>query len=295
LKRTGVFYHEICGRRAYSPLAMSIEEGFESLKKENLFEEPNISLFESKPVSEELIVKVHTKDMIERVKRSGYYETSLYSVGGSLLAIEKVLTKEIDNALVFMGVGGHHSSRNNFWGGCFFNTEAIPIEYAREKFGLRRFAVVDTDTHHADGTTDIFKDDEDLLYICFCGGYRGLEGNAGSKTKLCFPHGASDEEEIENVRREVPKKLEEFKPELVYWMLGLDTHKDSYGTRKLTERCYPELAKIIKESADKVCGGKLIVVNGCNAPAHATQYIMPRVVDCLAELGKYPKEVNDGT
>lgn len=290
MKRTGIFYHEICGRKAYSSLAMSVAEGFESLKKENLFGEPNISLFEPNPAPEELIAKVHTKDMIERVRRSGYYETSLYSVGGTLLAIEKVLTKEIDNALVFGGVGGHHSDRNNFGGGCFFNTEAIPIVYAREKFGLKRFAVVDTDTHHANGTIDIFKDDEDLLYICFCGGYWGFGGRAKSGTKVCLPHGASDEEEIENVRREVPKRLEEFKPELVYWMLGLDTHKDSYGTRKLTEKCYPELAKIIKESADKVCGGKLVVFNACNAPAHVTEYVMPRIVDCLAELGRYPKE-----
>jgi len=64
MKRTGVFYHSVCGEKAYFSLAMSVREGFESLKREKLFDEPNVSLFESKPVSEEFILKVHTKDMV---------------------------------------------------------------------------------------------------------------------------------------------------------------------------------------------------------------------------------------
>jgi len=129
---------------------------------------------------------------------------------------------------------------------------------------------------------DVFQEDEDLFYVCFCG-YGGVRG----KSKICLPHGASDEEEIDQVRKEVPGRIEEFRPELVYWMLGLDTHKDSYGTQRLTKKCYPKLAEIIKETADKVCGGRLIVNNACNAPAHVTEYVMPRIVDCLAELNKY--------
>jgi acetoin utilization deacetylase AcuC-like enzyme len=285
MKRTGIFYHEVCGKKAYFSLAMSVEEGFKSLERENILKEPNISLFSPDPVSEELIFEVHTEEMIEQVRRSGYYETSIYSVGCNLMASEKVVTGEIDNALVFMGVGGHHSSRNSFWGGCFFNTEAIPVIYLRKKFEVKKIAIIDTDTHHADGTMDIFKHDEDLLYICFCGGYWGLKEE--SKSKICLPHGDSDEEEIENVRRKIPERIEKFKPDLIYWMLGFDTHRDSYGTATLTEKSYPRLAKIIKEVADEICYGKLVVVNGCNAPAHVTTYSIPRIVDCLAELEKY--------
>ena len=149
---------------------------------------------------------------------------------------------------------------------------------------------METDTNHADGTRDIFKTDENILHICFCEGYP-WDYNSGSKmeskTKFCFPHGISDEEEIERVKREVPKRIEQFKPELIYWLCGLDTHKDSYGTACLTQRCYPKLARIIKENADQVCQGKLIVKTGCNAPAYVSEYVNPRIVDCLAELGKY--------
>jgi hypothetical protein len=39
--------------------------------------------------------------------------------------------------------------------------------------------------------------------------------------------------------------------------------------------------------ADEVCGGRLIVKTCCNAPPHATRFIVPRIVDRLAELDKF--------
>ncbi|MDI6806701.1 MAG: hypothetical protein QMD14_02710 [Candidatus Aenigmarchaeota archaeon] len=294
MKKTGIFYHEIIGKKA-DPLAREVEAGFRILEKENLFAEPNIFLFESQPVEEELILQIHPKHRIEEVKRMGYYEVSLYSIGGLVKATEKVLNREIDNALVLLGAGGHHAHRDWAWGGCYFNTDAIPIEYARERFGTRKFAIVDTDTHHADGTRDIFKADEEVLHICYCQsfGYNYWGYNYGSrietKTKVCFPQANSDEEFIERLEKEVPPRITDFKPELIYWVCGMDTHKHGYGTKKLTEACYPELAKIIKKVTDEVCSSKLIARTGCNIPGYpsAVEYIIPRLVDCLAELNKY--------
>jgi acetoin utilization deacetylase AcuC-like enzyme len=290
MKKTGVFYHDVCGKEAYKSLAMGVEEGFQGIKKEGILSRTNVTSFESRPATEEEIARIHSRKWIDDVKRTEWWQVSLYSIGGVLQATEKVLRGEINNALVFAGVGGHHAHYDNAWGGCYFNVTGLAIPHAREKLKARRFAIVDTDTHHADGTRDIFKDDEDVLHICFCGDYSwdyGSEGKMESKTKLCFPHGSSDEEEIENVKKAVPKRIEEFKPELLFWICGLDTHRDSYGTRALTEKCYPELAKIVKETADRVCQGRLIVKTCCNAPPHVTEYVMPRIVDCLAELEKY--------
>jgi acetoin utilization deacetylase AcuC-like enzyme len=290
MKRTGVFYHEVCGKEAYKSLAMGVEDGFQGLKKEGIFSQPNVVWFESEPATEEEIARLHSQKWIDHIKQTQWWRVSLYSVGGILQATEKVMQGEINNALVIAGVGGHHAHRDSAWGGCYFNVLSLGIPHAREKLGAKRFAIVDTDTHHADGTRDIFKEDEDVLHICFCGGGSwdyDLGSMTESKTKFCFPHGSSDEEEIENVRKEVPERIEKFKPELIFWLCGMDTHRDSYGTRSLTERCYPKLAEIIKETAERVCQGKLIVKTCCNAPPQATAYVMPRIVDCLAELKKY--------
>jgi len=169
----------------------------------------------------------------------------------------------------------------------------LAIPFAREKLNFKRFAIVDTDTHHADGVRDIFLEDENVLHICLCYGdtwYEGGDGSKQSQTKVCVPHGSSDQEEINIVQREVPARIRSFKPEAVFWICGMDTHMDSYGTQALSEKCYGKLAKIIKAAADEVCEGKLIVKTCCNAPPHATSYALPRIVDCLSEAGKYPEQ-----
>jgi acetoin utilization deacetylase AcuC-like enzyme len=295
MKRTGVFYHDVCGKEAYSSLAMGVEEGFKSIEKEGLFKHPNVKLFESRQATEKEIGRLHSQEWIDQVKRTEWWKVSLYSVGGMLGATEKVYSGELDNALLIAGVGGHHAHRDSAWGGCYFNVIGLGIPHAREMLGGKRFAIVDTDTHHADGVRDLYHNDEDMLHICFCSGESWddpvrTESNWQSRTKFCFPHGNSDREEIENVRREVPQRLRDFKPEMIYWLCGMDTHHDSYGTQAVSEKCYPELAKILKASADEVCQGKLIVKTCCNAPPYATRYAVPRIVDVLAELGIFKND-----
>ena len=293
MKRTGVFYHDICGKEAYSSLAMGVEDGFMGIEKAGLFSNPNVTFFESRPAVEAEIARIHTQGWINEVKRSQWWRVSLYSIGGVLQATEKVLKGELDNALVIAGVGGHHAHRDSAWGGCYFSVTGLAIPHARELFKARRFAIVDTDTHHADGVRDIFKDDDEVLHICFCHNY-GWDYEPGSltanETKLCFSHGSSDETEIENVRREVPERVKAFKPDMLFWICGMDTHQDSYGTQALTEKAYPRLAEIIKDTADQACGGKLIVKTCCNAPTHATSYALPGIVSCLAEINNQPEK-----
>jgi acetoin utilization deacetylase AcuC-like enzyme len=293
MKRTGVFYHDVCGKEAYSSLAMGVEDGFLAIGKDDLFSEPGIRWFESRRAKESEIARLHSQKWIDKVKRTQWWNVSLYSIGGVLEATEKVLKGELDNAFVIAGVGGHHAHRDSAWGGCYFSVTGLAIPHARETLGIKRFAIVDTDTHHADGVRDLFQHDEDVLHICFCSGEvwgDSSEDLQTGKIKLCFAHGMSDEREIENVWREVPRRVKEFRPDLLFWICGMDTHQDSYGTQALTSRAYPELAKIIISAAGEACGGKLIVKTCCNAPPHATRYIVPRIVDLLAETKRLSSE-----
>ena len=264
MKRTGVFYHDICGKQAYSSLAMGVEEGFQGIQKAGLFSEPNVTWYESQPATVEQIARLHSHNWIEEVKRTQWWEVSLYSVGSMIGATEKVLTGEIDNALMIAGVGGHHAHRDSAWGGCYFSVIGLGIPHARALGLGRRFAIVDTDTHHADGVRDLYQNDDDVLHICFCDSFSWVynpEDRLENDTKFCFPHGSSDDEEVSNVSREVPDRIREFKPEMIYWLCGMDTHQDSYGTAALTEKAYPRMARIIKGLADEVCGGRMIVFN----------------------------------
>jgi acetoin utilization deacetylase AcuC-like enzyme len=79
-----------------------------------------------------------------------------------------VVKGEIDNAFVFTGYGDHHAGTDFFGGGCYFNGAAVAVSELRRRFGARRFAIIDTDAHHGDGSWEIFQEDLDVLYVCFC-------------------------------------------------------------------------------------------------------------------------------
>ena len=72
---------------------------------------------------------------------------------------------------------------------CYFNGAALAITALREK-GVRRFAIVDTDCHHADGTRDIFAGDDDVLHVCFC--YQDYSDKHNNVDIMIPPH-TSDE------------------------------------------------------------------------------------------------------
>jgi len=279
VKNTGVFYHEIM-RNEHAPMDMNIGKGFDAIRGKGFSEEEAVAFFEAEPVAEELVLLVHTKEWVAEVKRVGYWEVSLYSAGAVVMAFDKILSGELHNALSLVGAGGHHARRDYAWGGCYINHEAIAVAWARQTGRGTRFAIVDTDTHHGDGTRDIFLRDENVLHICYCE-YGGGEG----KTKICLPHASGDDEFVRRFYDEVPPLIREFEPELILWFCGLDTHKESYGTRKLTDSCYPRLCKVLRETAEDVCQGRLVVRVGCNAPSHVAAKALPKILKILAGKG----------
>lgn len=264
-------------RNDRAPSDMDIGKGFDGIVRAGLLETEGVKLFEAKPVAEDLVLRVHSRRWLEQVRAEGMWMVSACSAGAVVMAFDKVLSGELRNALALVGIGGHHAGRDYAYGGCYINHEAIAVAWARQEGRGRRFAIVDTDTHHGDGTRELFSGDEDVLHICYCG-YGGGEG----KTKVCLPHGSGDDDFVRRFRTEVPALIEDFKPELILWFCGLDTHRDSYGTRRLTADCYPRLCEILKETAESVCRGRLVVRVGCNAPSYVAAEVLPKILRVLA-------------
>ncbi len=280
-KRTGIFLPYFEGQRLKDfPQALS---GI--LDKENVsyydgvYQGGNNAFFLN-AVPDEVLRRVHSPEMIAEVKQPGYYETALYSAGATVQAAEEIYNGNIDNAFAFTGSGDHHAGRDFFGGWCYFNGAALAISTLREK-GMRRFAIVDTDSHHADGTRDIFRTDKDVLHVCFCyQDYRDEYHNID----VAIPYVASDEQYLQKMRQVFVPAVAEFRPELIFWELGYDATRGEYGDKGLTRDCHVEFAKIIKAAADEVCQGRLVaILCGGSGRALAT-YIMPRVIACLAGL-----------
>ncbi|BFZ62894.1 histone deacetylase [Saitoella coloradoensis] len=64
-------------------------------------------------------------------------------------------TSSTKKALCLIRPPGHHCAPEAPSGFCFINNVAIAASYATKKYGITRWAVVDFDLHHGDGTQDI--------------------------------------------------------------------------------------------------------------------------------------------
>jgi hypothetical protein len=63
---TGIFYHESFSRRSYLTVGARLADFPEAF--DPLVADDNVRIFESQPVSRELILSVHTPELIEGVK-----------------------------------------------------------------------------------------------------------------------------------------------------------------------------------------------------------------------------------
>ena len=279
MKKTGIFFTYFQGDRLKDfPQALT---GI--LDRENVFYYDAVydsrdGLYYLEPLSEKLLLMVHSPDMMQRVKLTGDYESALYSAGGTVQAAEEIWQGKIDNAFIFTSFGDHHAGRDFYGGMCYFNGAALAIAALRDK-GIKRTAIVDTDCHHADGTRDIFKHDGDVLHTCFCHRDYSDEQN---NVDVRIPYHTTDEEYLERVKQEFVPRVEAFEPEYIFWEYGYDATQGEYGDKGLTVNCHHKLARLIKETADKVCQGRLItILCGGSGRAMAT-YTIPRIIACLA-------------
>ncbi len=219
MKRTGIFFTYFQGERLRDfPQALAGILDKRNVSYYDAVYNSHDGLYYLEPLPEERLLKVHSPDMVQQVKLTGDYESALYSAGGTVQAAEEIRRGEIDNAFVFTSFGDHHAGRNFYGGMCYFNGAAVAIIALKER-GAKRFAIVDTDSHHADGTRDIFGHDADVLHICFCHqDYRDNYNNVDVK----IPYHTSDNEYLAMVEQEFIPRAAAFKPEYIFWEFGND-------------------------------------------------------------------------
>jgi acetoin utilization deacetylase AcuC-like enzyme len=243
-RRTGIFFYHQTGERLRDfPGAL---EGI--LDRENIFfydayypSKPRSS-FELETLSPEALYRVHSPEMIEAVRRTGDFEGASLSAAATVRAAEKIWSGEIDNAFVFTGYGDHHAGRTFFGGGCYFNGAALAIDTLRKRFGTRRFAIVDTDAHHGDGTWDIFEADQEVLYVCLCADPPVEKNN---KINIEVPPRVTDEGYLQLLREALFLRAKAFQPEMLFWNWGYDGTRGEYGDIGLTPDSHSVLASAL--------------------------------------------------
>jgi acetoin utilization deacetylase AcuC-like enzyme len=255
------------------------------LDREGLLEGRRI--FEPEAVPFEALAAVHDPALIEQVLEAaeaggrwldadtyvspGSYEAAAYAAGGALLAVDAVLHDDPRRVFVLSRPPGHHATRERAMGFCLFNGIAAAAQYALDRHGLERVAIVDWDVHHGNGTQDIFYTSGRVLYVSlhqwplYPGTGRreetGQGPGRGATLNLPLPPGADDRAYLEAFDREVAPRVREFAPQLLFVSAGYDAHRDDpLAMMRLTEDGFAELTRRVKQLATEHCQGRLVLV-----------------------------------
>jgi acetoin utilization deacetylase AcuC-like enzyme len=258
-------------------------------EEQGLFSFPEISVVAPKPAGKKDLLRVHDQSYVDSIFRLArenrpydvetpvspeILEAALLITGGAIECGQSILEAEAKRA-ISVGGGYHHAGRNHGGGFCLFNDVAILIEYLRAEHDIQRFLVLDHDVHFGDGTSEIYYQDPTVLYISLHQDPRTIypgtgftwqtgEGKGeGYNVNVPLPPGTSDSTYLYALSEIFVPLAEEYKPEIIITNGGSDPHfADMLGGLSLTAKGFFSLSRLTRETADRVCNGRLVLMPG---------------------------------
>jgi acetoin utilization deacetylase AcuC-like enzyme len=299
----GIVYHEdylTHDPRISNPWSPEIPERLIAInrlfKLQGIYNHPSVLLYEPTLATEEDLLRVHSKEYIERFRSLGkkggfiapetpvlpetFYVASL-AAGGVIQAGQLVLRDEIKKAYALIRPPGHHADVSTAGGFCYFNDVAIMVRKLQKFYGLKKILIVDFDAHHGNGIQNIFYSDPRVLYISLHeygyhpSGLRVFPGTGwineigegpgkGYKINMPLPGGTTDRSYLYAMNVIVPPIAEEYRPELLIAYCGADAHFKESETAELclSLKSYKHIADMLVKISNKFCGGKMVTVLG---------------------------------
>jgi len=203
----------------------------------------------------------------------GGYEIAALSAGLTVQALRSVLMGQADNAYALSRPPGHHCLPDFPNGFCLLANIAIAVHAARAEGRAARFAVVDWDVHHGNGTEAIFLDDPDVLTISLhqennypldtgAADVRGTGAAFGSNINIPLPPGLGHKGYLAAFDRIVMPALHRFAPDVIIVACGYDASCfDPLSRMMATAETFRAMTARVKAAAADLCGGRLVLVH----------------------------------
>ena len=197
------------------------------------------------------------------------WDVATLAAGSVVRAVEAVVRGEVGNAFALVRPPGHHATPSTAMGFCLVNHVAVAAQVARQQLGVERVAIIDWDTHHGNGTQDIFYADPNVLYISShtypfypgTGHWSELgSGSAqGATLNIPMPAHTGDAAFARVYEALVLPAVRRFAPQLIIVSAGYDCHwRDPLAPMVMSVTGFSHLAQLIVDLADEVCAGRLV-------------------------------------
>jgi acetoin utilization deacetylase AcuC-like enzyme len=217
------------------------------------------------------------KDFLEQVQASGEpraldpdtiacagtWKAALRAAGAAVAATDAVIDGNVSNAFCAVRPPGHHATRDETMGFCFFNNVAVAARHALDVRGIERVAIIDFDVHHGNGTEDIVAGDERILMCSFFQHplypYNGAVPKGTNMVNVPIPPYTRGPEIRDTIQSMWVPALEAFRPQMLFISAGFDAHReDDLGQLGLVEADYEWITQLLKGIAERHAGGRIV-------------------------------------
>jgi acetoin utilization deacetylase AcuC-like enzyme len=234
---------------------------YDELRERGFLQAGDIMLPEE--ISRQDLARVHTEDYLDRlfgdglsameVRRLGVpwsarlLRRSRLAVAGTVLALDAALN---DGMAGNLAGGTHHAFADHGEGFCVLNDVAIAIRKAQADRRLQRALIIDLDVHQGNGTAAIFADDQRVFTFSMHGERNYPAQKMRSTLDIGLPDGVTDDAYLQTLSSALPKLIESFSPEVVFYLAGVDVMAgDRYGRFQLTEPGLRERERMVLDFA----------------------------------------------
>ncbi|MBC7281659.1 histone deacetylase [Hoeflea sp.] len=133
--------------------------------------------------------------------------------------------------------GSHHARRAQGAGFCTFNDVAVAAHLLQADGDVRRVLVIDLDVHQGDGTAEICAGNAAIRTVSMHGEKNYPVRKQVSSIDVALPDGVRDAAYLETLNWMLPRTIEGFLPDLVFYNAGVDPHEnDRLGRLSLSDQ-----------------------------------------------------------
>jgi len=231
------------------------------------------------------------------------YNVALLSAGGDIAAGEAVWTGKIDNCFALVRPPGHHASRNQATGFCYFDNITVMTRYLQANHDVKKVFIFDWDAHAPNGTMGNLYGDPTVLNMSIHQDPRSFypgvgfmeqfgEGpGRGYTVNFPVPAGTGDADYLYFIEEFVIPRVRKFKPDLIAVAAGQDSHtSDLISQLEVTDAGYAAMTRMFMDLSDELCGGKLVLELEGGYNTNTLPITHHTIVSTLAGI-PYEKEV----
>jgi len=243
----------------------------------------------SPAASDELLTAVHPQSHVDLIRDlcaagGGWidgdtvcspksFEAAAHAAGGAAAMVDALLGEGRPAGAALHRPPGHHAEVGRAMGFCLFNSIAVAARRALDHHGAGRVLILDWDVHHGNGTEDVFRATDEVLFVSihqaplYPGTGPAHEVGSGQGTgftvNLPVPEGSGDAVFTSLVSHVVVPLARACRPGLILLSAGYDAHaEDPLAGCGVTDGGYRTMAATVRGLADELAVPVGMVLEG---------------------------------